>query len=115
MGVAIHQVFYYNACVQNTTPYLTYTNASYISKNAFSAACDDFLKKTTLPTKTYDYIFIDEGQDFPISFLKLCISITNGQKVVWAYDDLQTIFQVKAPSPQEIFGIDKGWKSFDRF
>lgn len=98
---------YYNACSLNNVPYLSYTSAAYISKNAFSAACDDFLNKVHSPIQTYDYVFIDEGQDFPISFLKLCIEITKEQKVVWAYDDLQTIFQAKAPSPQEIFGVDK--------
>ncbi|WP_347839004.1 ATP-binding domain-containing protein [uncultured Draconibacterium sp.] len=98
---------YYNACKQNEISYLSYTNASYISKNAFSAACDDFISKVNNPQKVYDYIFIDEGQDFPKSFLKMCIEITTDKKVVWAYDDLQTIFQAKAPSPQEIFGADE--------
>jgi superfamily I DNA and RNA helicase len=97
---------YYNACKANDVPYLSYSQAAYLSKDAFSAACNDFLNKAPNPLKAYDFIFIDEGQDFPISFLKLCIQITKEQRVVWAYDDLQTIFQAKAPSPNEIFGVD---------
>lgn len=97
---------YFNACMTNNAPYLSYSQAASISKNAFSAACENFLQNVPNPIKAYDFIFIDEGQDFPISFLKLCIQITKNQKVVWAYDDLQTIFQAKAPSPSEIFGVD---------
>jgi superfamily I DNA and RNA helicase len=98
---------YYNACTQNEIYPLTYAEALAISKNAFNKACNEFLDKSKKPKKLYDYIFIDEGQDFPPSFLKLCIEITKESKILWAYDELQTIFQSKAPTTTEIFGLDK--------
>ena len=65
----------------------------------------DFVCKTLLELdkieEDYDYMFIDEGQDFPVSFIKLCLRLCKGGRIVWAYDELQTIFQVKTP------GIDK--------
>lgn len=49
----------------------------------------------------YDYVFVDEGQDFPDKFLKLCVEIAKNHSMVYAYDQLQTIFQPKAVSPSE--------------
>lgn len=106
-GSSYNHGVYYNACSANNIQVLSYSEASLISKSAFSSACDDFLGKCNDPIKSYDFIFIDEGQDFPTSFLKLCIQIAKNNRVVWAYDDLQTIFQAKAPTPIEIFGADE--------
>ena len=54
-----------------------------------------------------DYSLIDEGQDFPVSFVQMCVRFTKGGKVIWAYDDLQTIFQDNNPSAQaEKIGIE---------
>jgi superfamily I DNA and RNA helicase len=55
----------------------------------------------------FDYIFIDEGQDFPVSFVRLCHSLARDGKFTLAYDDLQTIFQASTPSAAEIFGVDE--------
>lgn len=98
---------YYNACKANNVPILSFSQAKVLSKDAFESACLDFLEKAPRPDFLFDYIFIDEGQDFPTSFLKLCISITNGNKVIWAYDELQTIFRPRVPTPSEIFGVNE--------
>jgi len=54
----------------------------------------------------YDYIFIDEGQDFPPEFVRLCSLLARDMKFVYAYDDLQSIFQTHAPDAAAIFGVD---------
>jgi superfamily I DNA and RNA helicase len=63
----------------------------------------------------YDYLFIDEGQDFPLSFIRLCHAIAREGKFVLAYDDLQTIFQAKTPSTADIFGADPGGRPYVSF
>ncbi|MDF5871354.1 hypothetical protein P4112_02365 [Pseudomonas aeruginosa] len=58
----------------------------------------------------YDHILIDEGQDFPDGFYKLCFELAKGDRdkknIVWAYDELQNILNVKMRSPAELFGQD---------
>jgi superfamily I DNA and RNA helicase len=54
----------------------------------------------------YDYLFIDEGQDFPPEFVQLCSLLTRDMKFVYAYDDLQSIFQTRAPDAAAIFGAN---------
>jgi superfamily I DNA and RNA helicase len=64
------------------------------------------LMDTAKISPIYDYVFVDEGQDFPTSFVRLCYALAKDGKFVLAYDDLQTIFQSKTPSTAEIFGTD---------
>ncbi|MGL3211013.1 DEAD/DEAH box helicase [Bradyrhizobium sp. BR 1433] len=58
----------------------------------------------------YDLILIDEGQDFPSSFYEMCFHLAKGDRdqkqIVWAYDELQNIFDVKVRTPTELFGTD---------
>src|SRR5262249_9727314 len=77
-------------------------------------ACSDLMKATKL-APLYDYIFVDEGQDFPVSFVRLCHSLAKEGKFVLAYDDLQTILQAKTPSTAEIFGTDTAGNSIVEF
>lgn len=49
---------------------------------------------------------IDEGQDFPSSFYKVCRKITKDMRIVWAYDDFQNIFDVNIQDEKETFGKD---------
>lgn len=98
---------YYNTCKTNEVSPLSFTFASQKSSNVFDYVCNDFLSQKTNVQKLYNYIFIDEGQDFPPSFLKLCLSICENQRIFWAYDELQTIFLPKSPSAGDIFGINK--------
>lgn len=96
---------YYNACINNDIQPITYSTACQFSNNPFDYICSQLLGDTNL-TQKYDYIFIDEGQDFPASFIKLCTKLAKNNKIVWAYDDLQTIFQAATPSQAEIVGTD---------
>lgn len=93
---------YYEACEINEEPFFSFSNAQYKSpSDPFGFACDTILKNPNL-VENIDYIFIDEGQDFPESFIKLCLRICKGGKIVWAYDELQTIFQTKTPKIESI-------------
>ncbi|MFM6843368.1 MAG: hypothetical protein ACKPKS_06160, partial [Dolichospermum sp.] len=56
----------------------------------------------------YDAILIDEAQDFSEHFLQLCYKILKQPKrLVYAYDELQSLNNKNMESPQIIFGNDK--------
>lgn len=80
-----------------------------IGVDPFDWACSELLKENEL-APFYDHVLIDEGQDFPSSFYRLCYAICKGEKdrksIVWAYDDLQNILNVKMRTPEELFGAD---------
>ena len=72
----------------------------------FGYACRQLMDATTIKPM-YDYLFVDEGQDYPDSFLRLCALLAKEKRFIYAYDELQTIFQPTAPTPASIFGVDK--------
>ncbi|UJH92078.1 ATP-binding domain-containing protein [Antarcticibacterium sp. 1MA-6-2] len=97
-GNATNTGIYYEACEKNEVPFFSFSKAaSKDPTHPFDYVCKSLLEVEELE-KVYDYMFIDEGQDFPQSFIKLCLRICNKGRIVWAYDELQTIFQVKTPS-----------------
>ncbi len=77
----------------------------------FDYACSSYLKQIGGDQQFYDYFLIDEGQDFPSSFYQLAYAVTKGERdkknIVWAYDELQNILDVKIRSPEELFGSDE--------
>jgi superfamily I DNA and RNA helicase len=98
----------YNACLDNLCDILSFSEAKKINSNdLFQAVCADII---THPIESkYDYILIDEAQDLPNEFFKLCYDLTRGEygyekNIVWAYDELQSIFNVYQRTPQELFG-----------
>lgn len=87
-----------------------YSNAKlkYGQKRAF-----DGIIKEVLPlvdenyTNKYDYILIDEAQDMPASFFRLCYKLAkNPKRIVFAYDELQNLSDDQMPSLKEMFGVD---------
>ncbi|MEX0715915.1 MAG: ATP-binding domain-containing protein [Planctomycetaceae bacterium] len=52
----------------------------------------------------YDFVLVDEAQDFPASFLRLCHRLAHASRFVFAYDELQNIFQPSAPTIESTFG-----------
>lgn len=95
------------ACEQHDVTPLPYREAAMRTLgDAFGYACNKLLEENKI-TPIFDYIFIDEGQDFPLSFVRLCHSLAREGKFTLAYDDLQTIFQASTPSATEIFGVNE--------
>lgn len=98
---------YRTACERFGIMPLSFETAQGKGKQAFDYVCSDLLDKlNTTVAPYYDYMLIDEGQDFPPSFLKVCARIVKDARFVYAYDDLQTIFQRKAPDAKDLFGTD---------
>lgn len=101
---------YYNFCKVNEVEYLDYGGAKikFGRGNEFGGACQqssDNIKNAIKPM--FDAILIDEAQDFPSSFLRICYRILGSKKrLVYAYDELQNLNSESLPSPEEIFGED---------
>jgi len=103
---------YYSSCQENGINTINFREAKNFSNNPFDYVCKRALESRKLREK-YDYILIDEAQDLPTYFFRLIYQITkynpnidNEKNIVWGYDDLQNIFNVKTKSPQELFGSD---------
>lgn len=101
---------YYNFCKANELEYLDYSGAKmkFGRRNAFGGACQqslDSIKNDVQPM--FDAVLIDETQDFPASFLRICYKMLgNKKRLVYAYDELQNLSSQSVPSPEEIFGKD---------
>lgn len=61
----------------------------------------------------YDYVLIDEAQDFDISFYQLCRSIVKDDHIIWCYDEVQNIFDVILQNPKETFANKYDPKGID--
>jgi superfamily I DNA and RNA helicase len=77
----------------------------------FAGACDTALNEAKNLTPYYDAILIDEAQDLPPSFLRLCYKfLKEPKRLVYAYDELQSLTNLSLPPPEELFGVDGSGK-----
>lgn len=90
---------------------VNYSNAQakYGRKDAFEGICNDltqYFGKDNSPI--YDAILIDEAQDLPQPFFKICHQIIKYPKrIIWAYDELQNLNETIMPSVEDMFGVDQ--------
>ena len=111
--------FYSDLCERYDKNPLTYadakTQATYV--DPFEYVCSDLIEYIHQEKKSgiYDFVFVDEAQDFGINFFKLCLSVLKEADLehtklstgylVYAYDELQSLREeTKIPSKNEIFG-----------
>jgi len=109
-GSGEREGIYYNFCKQNEIEYFDYGRAksNFGWGREFDGACSNALGAAKKILPLYDVILIDEAQDFPPSFLRLCFSVLGDKKrMVYAYDELQSLNSRSLPSPEEIFGYDQ--------
>jgi superfamily I DNA and RNA helicase len=68
----------------------------------------DLLKRITNFDQVYDLVLIDEAQDFPQPLFELVYKITKGsgaqKRIVWAYDEFQSLKETSIKGPAELFG-----------
>ncbi len=101
--------FYYLCCKNcNIEP------ERYSKFSSLEGVCSRLLEncdKTNLTV--FDYVFIDEAQDFRINFFKLAKrSLKSTGKLIYAYDELQTLdeSEKKMPQKEEIFESSESCK-----
>lgn len=69
--------------------------------------CEELLQSGVEIPELFDAILIDEGQDFHFSFYRLCYKILRKPKrLIWAYDEVQSLEALAIPTAIEIFGTD---------
>lgn len=98
---------YYEFCQVHDVAYYDFKSArsAFGGGNEFAGACNASLDSAKETKATYDAILIDEAQDFPSVFLKMCYEfLTEEKRLVYAYDELQNLSAESLPSPEEIFG-----------
>jgi superfamily I DNA and RNA helicase len=98
---------YYKFCAVHNIPYYDYRIArdKFGDGKEFQGACQEALDLVKTPTASYDAILIDEAQDFPFQFLRLCYSFLRPPKrLVYAYDELQSLTNISLSPPEELFG-----------
>lgn len=94
---------YSDTCFENQIPSISfYTAKSKQPDNPFEYIFEQ-LDKNDLKEK-YDLTLIDEGQDFNKFFYRVCRKITKNNRIVWAYDDFQNIFDIDIQDEKETFG-----------
>ena len=98
---------YYEFCRAHDIPYFDFSSArtTFGRGREFASSCEYALSQMKNQKALYDVILIDEAQDFPPAFLRLCYEMLNEDKrLVFAYDELQNLSGESLPSPEEIFG-----------
>ncbi|MBB6481532.1 DEAD/DEAH box helicase [Spirochaeta isovalerica] len=98
---------YYDYCKSHGLEYYDFRSAK--SKcgfdDPFDFACSTALEATVEPNPQFDIILIDEAQDVPESFIKLCHNfVKDNKRLVWAYDELQQLGTPQNLDIEEIFG-----------
>ncbi|WP_211225879.1 DEAD/DEAH box helicase [Nocardioides alkalitolerans] len=111
---------YRKFCTTNNVPFYDFGRAKnrWGQRDAFGQACSDALTEASNIIPQFDAILVDEAQDLPPSFLRMCYEMLRGEKrLVYAYDELQTLAGTGLPPAEEIFGVspetEKPRVSFD--
>ncbi len=99
--------FYSKVCDINGFPKKTLNDARRDyrdEKDIFGALCSEVLQHNSI-VPMYDYVFVDEAQDFSLPFFKLVLKTLNYTgKMIYAYDELQSLNDNGImPSKEEIF------------
>lgn len=77
-------------------------------QNTLDGLCKELLDFDDLK-ESFDFVLIDEAQDFPLDFFKLVYRVTRKpKKIVIAYDELQTTNDIHIPEFEELFGSTDG-------
>ena len=101
---------YHEFCRENELEYFDFQGARsrFGPNDTFSKACQNALSDNISSKELYDVILVDEAQDFSAAFLRLCYRMLRPPKrLVYAYDELQTLSGESLPSIEEIFGSDR--------
>ncbi len=98
---------YYNACLYHNVSPLTLTAAQQktfgTGLSPFEYACKELLDSTEIQP-IYDYVFVDEAQDYGPYYLQLCTKLAKNNRVTFGSDVFQNIFQPKVITGPEILG-----------
>lgn len=111
-GAADQQGFYRDLCNNSNLKFMPLSEATRgNSDDPFRYVCSTSLelfaqnKVSTNSEFKYDLVLVDEAQDLPIEFFQLLYEVTSDPKrIVWAYDEFQTLNERRMPEADELFG-----------
>jgi superfamily I DNA and RNA helicase len=109
---------YSEFCELADIPFINYGQASsmWSSGRAFQGVCGEALRTAKSVEPAYEAILVDEAQDLPASFLRMCwLMLKDPKRLVFAYDELQNLSGGGLPTPEEIFGKDERGRPFVEF
>jgi superfamily I DNA and RNA helicase len=102
---------YHKYCAANSIDYLDFNSAKlkYNNDSMFGDVCKEAVQATIKGSaEIYDVILVDEAQDFPSDFLRLCyLFLKPPKRLVYAYDELQSLNGLSVLPPDELFGINE--------
>lgn len=108
---------YYDTSIKNGYIPVSFNSVKALmrsNEDVFDFVCQDLLEKSEgVLEKEYDFVLIDEAQDFKPSFYQLCRAIVKNDCMVWCYDDLQNIFDVQIQDTITTFENKYGAKGID--
>ena len=99
---------YYEFCRAHDLQYFDFrTAAQFLGRTqTLEKLCELSLGQIREAKELYDVILVDEAQDFAPAFLRLCESLLkNPKRLVYAYDELQSLSGESLPSPDQIFDV----------
>lgn len=109
-GTPTSEGIYFNICKEYNIEYYDFKAAQKLTSiygKEFDMVCEKALEEIPEFNKKYDLIVVDEAQDFSKDFLQICYNILgNPKRLVYAYDELQSLNTKTMASPEEIFGND---------
>lgn len=113
-GTYTEEGVYSTACKYLGIDAINYSNAvSKYGKSAFEGICNELVELCEdREYPIYDVILIDEAQDMPVPFFRLCYKLVKMPKrLVFAYDELQNLAGSTMPSLSEMFGVENDGSS----
>lgn len=109
-GTKQDEGIYYLFCQAHGVKYYDFRSARAnfgFGGDLFKAICEEARSGTKEMHPMFDAILVDEAQDFSPPFLNLCYDLLEKpHRLVYAYDELQSLTNVSLPGPEELFGSD---------
>lgn len=98
---------YYDACLYLGISPIQFSTAKFIDhESPLRSCCKHLMSKSIQPA--YDFILIDEAQDFPPEFFQVLYRLSKPpHQIYWVYDELQNLLGNKFPTTDVLFGRDE--------
>jgi superfamily I DNA and RNA helicase len=105
-GGKAKQGVYSRACLRNSIEFIPLMQAKSQSfEEAFSYVCGEANKNKI--EEEYDFVLMDEAQDFPPNFFQLIYRLTKEPKrIIFAYDELQSLNKLSISDTGDLFGYN---------
>lgn len=95
---------YYRACLRNSVMPRNLRNVPFVD-DPLDHVCTELLKSKL--EEEYDFVLMDEAQDFPPSFFQMIYKLTKEPKrIIFAYDEMQSLEKIQIRDTRELFGVN---------